>query len=81
MGIQVHLDTATHIVRTRGDRDILLGDINADTKALGVDIWEMVLGLLGVFVCDIEADMVEAVNLHLVVDSTCDDIAWREGKA
>ena len=76
--IQIHLDTAAHIVRTRGDRDILLGNINADTKALGVDIWEMVLGLLGVFVGDIETDMVKTVDLHLVVNSACHDIAWRK---
>ena len=39
----------------------------------------MVLSLLRIFVGHVETHMVEGVNLHLVVNSSCDDIAG--GKA
>ena len=41
----------------------------------------MVLGLFGVFVGNIEADMVQTVNLHLVVNGACDDVTWRKREA
>ena len=81
LGIQVHLDTATHIVSTWSDWDILLRDINAYAQALGVDIGEVVFRLFGVFVGNIEADMVKTVNLHLVVNGTCHNIARRKREA
>ena len=43
-----------------------------------VDVGEMVLGLFWVFVCDIQAHMVDAMNLHLLVYGAGHDVAWCE---
>ena len=73
--VEVHLDAATHIVRTGCHRDVLLGDVDADAQALGIDVGEMMLCFLGVFVRDVKADMVQAVDFHLAVYGACHDVA------
>ena len=61
--------------------DILAGDIDAYGEAFGVDVREMVLGLLWVLVRYIEAYVVESVYLHLLVYGTCNDVAWCQRQA
>ena len=78
LSVEVNLDAAAHVVGRGHDGDVLLRDVNADGEALGVDVGEVMLGLLGVLVGDVEADVVEGVNLHLVVDGAGDDVARSE---
>ena len=80
LSVQVHLDTSAHIVGTGSDGDVLLCDIDTDAQALGVDIGEMMLGFFGVFVRHIEADMVDGMNLHLIIDGSCYDVSRSEGE-
>ena len=61
-------------MRTRCNRDIIFRDINTDTQALGVDIREMMFGLFRIFMGNIQAYMVDGMDLHLVIDGTCYDI-------
>ena len=53
MTIQINHDTTTHIVSRWGYGNVLLGDVNADAQALGVDVGEVVLRFLGIFVRDV----------------------------
>ena len=73
--IEVDLDATAHVVGRRTDRNHLLGDVDAYRKALGIDVGEVVLGLLRVFVGNIETNVVDAVNLHFAVDGTCYNVA------
>ena len=61
-------------MRARSHRDILLGDVDTDRKALGVDIGEMMFGLLRIFVRYIQTHMIDGMDLHLIIDGTCHDI-------
>ena len=54
------------------------GDVDADGKALLVDVGEMGLGLLGVLVGDVEVYVFVAARLHLVVDGAGHDVARGE---
>lgn len=65
----------THIVSGRTNRDILLGNIDADTQTLGVDIREVMLGLLRILMGYIQTDMIQSMNLHLLIDGTGHDVA------
>ena len=58
----------------RTNRDILLGDVDADAQTLGVDIREVTLGLLWILMGYIETDMIQSVNLHLFIDGTSHDV-------
>ena len=41
----------------------------------------MVTSLLCILVCHVQTDMVNAVNLHLLVDSSCHNVAWSQRQA
>ena len=60
------------------DGDVVLCYVYTDGQALGVDIGEVMFGLLRILVRDVEADMVDRMDLHLVIDRPCDDVAWCE---
>ena len=77
--VEIDLDTTAHVVGSRANRDVFLGDVDADAEALRIDVREVVLGLLRVLVGDVETNMVETMNLHLLVDGTSHDVA--RGKA
>ena len=64
-----------------GNGDVLACDVNAQAHALGVDVGEVALGGLGFFVCDVQADVIQAVNLHFVVYGACHDVARSQGEA
>ena len=64
-----------------GYGDVVFGDVDAYGEALGVYVGEVVLGLFWVFVGDIEADVVEGMHFHLVVDGACYDVAWRKAES
>ena len=80
-GIKVYKDAAAHIVGAGGNGDVLACDVNAQTQTLGVDVGEVALGGLGVFVGDVQADVVQAVNLHFVVYGARHNIARSQGEA
>ena len=65
----------------RHDGDALLRDVDAVREALGVDVREVVLRLLGVLVRHVEQDVVLAAHLHLVVDGAGHDVARRQRQA
>ena len=67
-GVEIHLDTATQIVRSRHHGDIFLGDVDAQVQAVLIDVGEVMLGLLGILVRHVKIDMVLASLLHLAVD-------------
>ena len=76
--VEVDLDAAAHIVGCRTYGNVVFGDVDADAQALGIDVGEVVLGLFGILVSDVEAYVVESVLLHLLVDGTCHDVAWSQ---
>ena len=69
LAVEIHFDAATHIVGRRAHGDHLLRDVNADAETFLVDVGEVLARLLRVLVGHVEADMVQAVRLHLLVDS------------
>ena len=73
--VEIHLDSAAHIVGRRAHGDIFLGDVDADAEALVIDVGKVSLGLFRVFVGHVEAHMVDSVHLHLLVDGPCHDVA------
>ena len=81
LSVQIDLDTAAHVMGTGHHGNILLRDINSDTQALGVDIGEVMFGLLGILVGDVKAYVIDTVNLHLLIDGAGNDIAGSEREA
>ena len=73
--VEIDLYAAAHVVGAGCHGDVLPCDVDADAEALGIDVGEVVLGLLGVLVRDVEADVVQSVNLHLAVDGAGHDVA------
>ena len=73
--VQIHLNTAAHVVGTRRYRDVFFRDVNTDREAFGINIREVVLGLLRVLVGHIQTDMVDRVNLHLIINRARNDVA------
>ncbi len=61
-------------MRRGADRDILLGYVNAYVQAFGVYIREMQLGLLRIFVGNIQTHMIQSMYFHLLVNGTSDYI-------
>ena len=78
LAIQVHLDTAAHIVCARGYGYIVLRDVYSDAQALGIDIGEVVFRLLGIFVGHVQTDMIYRVDFHLVVYRAGHDVTRRQ---
>ena len=76
LSVEVYLDASAHIVCCRTDRDIVGGDVDAHREALLVDVGEVTTRLCRILVSDIEADVIDAVNLHLLVDGTSHNITW-----
>ena len=76
LSVKVHLDAAAHVVCTWRNGYVVLCYVYAQAQALGIDIWEVLLGFLWVFVRYIQAYMLYAMNLHLVVYGTCHYVAW-----
>lgn len=54
---------------------VVLGDVDADAETLRIDVREVMLGLFWVLVSNVEANMIQTVNLHLLVDGTSHDVA------
>ena len=75
LSVQVHLDTAAHVVRRGPNGDVVLGDVNAHRQTLLVDVREVVARLVGRLVRHVQADVVQTVNLHLLVDGPRHDVA------
>ena len=73
--VEIYLDAAAHVVCAGRHRNVLLRDVDADGEALGVDVGEVMLGLLRIFVGDIEADVIQSMNLHLAVNGASHNIA------
>ena len=76
MGIDLH--TSTTVVRCRADRYHILRDVDTYRHTLLVDVREVVLGLLGRHVGDIEIDKLLATDLQLVVYRASHDITRRK---
>ena len=55
--------------------DVIGCDVDAYAETLLVDVGEMVARLFRILMSDIETDVVDTVNLHLLVDGTGNDIA------
>src|SRR4030095_6535091 len=62
-------------------RDWFLRHIDAIAQTGLVDVGESLLQELARLVCDVEIDTLRARALHLGIDRTCHDIAWRERPA
>ena len=56
--VEVDLDTAAEVMGCGRYRDVVAGDVDADGAAFGIDVGKMAARLFGVFVGDIEADVV-----------------------
>ena len=73
--IEIHLYSATHIVGCWLYGDIIGSDVYTHRLAFLVYVGEVLASLLGVFMSDIEAHVVESVYLHLLVDCPCHNVA------
>ena len=62
-------------------RDVVASDVDAYFQAVLVDVGEVMLGLFGVFMCDIEVNVVLAPLLHLAVDGACHHVARSQRQA
>ena len=76
--LEVGRDAAAQVVRRGHDGDWLLGDVEAESKTLRVDVREVSLRGLRALVRDVEHHVVGARRLHLEVDGAGDDVARRE---
>ena len=65
----------------RTNWDVILGNIDADAETLGIDVREVTLGLLRILMGNIQADMIQSVNLHLLIDGTGHDVARSQTQA
>ena len=80
-GVEVHLYAPAHIVGSRSYGYVFLGYVNAYGEAFLVYVGEVVLRLLSVLVRHVEAHMVYAVYLHLLVYGTRHYVARCQGEA
>lgn len=78
LAVAVDLDAAAEIVSGGSHGNVVFGDVDAEREALLIDVGEMLAGLLGVLVGDVEEDVVVAVELHLRVDGTGHHVAGSE---
>src|SRR5574344_382624 len=78
--VKVYLDTATHIMGSRTNRNHFFGDVDADTQTFGVYIRKMMFCLFWVFMGDIQTNMVNAMHLHLFIDGTGYNVTWCQRK-
>ena len=76
LSVQVHLDTTAHIVGGRTNGDIIGSDIDTHRQALLVDIGEVLACLGRILMGHIQTYVIQAVNLHLLIDGTRHDITW-----
>ena len=75
LSVQIYFDAAAKIVCGRGYGNVLFGDVDADAEAFLIDIREVLLGFFGIFVGNIQIDMLVAALLHLrqTVGGHCPD--------
>ena len=59
-------------------RDVILRDVDADAEAFFIDIGEMLLRLLRVFMGHIQVNVIFTSEFHLVIDRTCYDVTRGE---
>ena len=78
LAVAVHLDAAALVVSSRPDGNHVLGDINAQLQAFGIDGGESVDELLLADAAGVEVEVFDARLLHLVVDGACHDVARRQ---
>ena len=76
--IKVYLNTPTKVVSTRHHRNVLFSNVNTNREALLVNVREVMLRFLRIFVRNIQANMVETMNFHFLVNGTCHYIARRQ---
>ena len=53
----------------------MLGDVDTDAEALGVDIREVLLGFFGILVGYVQTDMIQTVDFHFLIDGARHDVA------
>ena len=75
LSVEINLYAAAHVVGSRANGDIVGGDVDAYRLALEVDVREVLLCLGRVLMRNVEAHVVDAVYLHLLVDGTRHDVA------
>ena len=78
LSVSVDFYASAQIVGGWCHRDIVLGDVYAERHAFRIYVGEMLLGFLRVLVSHVEVHMVVAVELHLRVNGSCHNVAWRE---
>ena len=76
--VGVHLDAAAAVVRRGSDGNPVLGDVDADRKALLVDVGEVAAHGVGIFVRDVEVDEVRSPLGHFAVDGAGHHVARRQ---
>ena len=52
--------------------------VKVGNKTFGIDIWEVMFGRFWIFMSNIQANVIETVNLHLLINGTSYDIAWSQ---
>ena len=78
LSVEVNLDTSAHIVGSRTDGDVISSDIDTHRQTFLVDVGEVVTGFFGRLVRHVQTDVINAVNLHLLVNSTGNNVAWSQ---
>src|SRR5262245_54040125 len=79
--VHVRFDSATLVMCCGYDRDWFLRHVDAIAQTSLVDVRESLLQELARLVRDVEIDTLRARALHLGIDRTGHDIAWRERPA
>ena len=74
-------DSAAEIVSGGGDGNHVAGYVNSEGETFFVDIREMATSFFGVFVSNVEENVVGTVEFHFRVDRAGHDIPGGEGKA
>ena len=64
-----------HVVGCRNDRNPFLGDVDACVHALGINVREVALDVLGGTSGKVDEHVVLAEALHFAVDGACHDVA------
>ena len=76
LSVKINLDTSTHVVCTWRNGYIVLRYVYAHAQALGIYVWKMLPCLFWILVRYVQAHVLYAMNLHLVVYGTCHYITW-----
>src|SRR5690606_12226888 len=76
--LQVSHDAAAGVMRCGHNGNRLLRDVDAQGKAMLIDIWKLFSNETFFLMSNIQIKMISTETLHLMVDSSGNNIPWRQ---